>query len=187
MNSVTLDFAGPLASTKANAGVPLFSESSCATSPGIYLQTVALPGSYRVAYVGETGDSFLRRLRPENGAWVAGADRRRAQSGELSLEPYLSGIRSYGPGAKDPAEVRRVRQAILDATLLFLAPLECETKFRRCVEAEIIRALKLAGGEVASFLYNDWPQGRILQETLRLVIQEGVAIDGLADLASRSR
>jgi hypothetical protein len=183
---ITISAFGPYSLTEKDA-LPLFSRTPQASSHGVYLQTVELPHGFRVAEVGETGDSFAHRLRYKSSRWLAGSDRRSGQTHDLDPISYRQGIRIYITPPPDDREQRRWREEILNHTLVFFLPLTAERGYRCAVEAALIRRLKSnASSEVASFIYNDELGGRICEDKIAIQPPTAIVLEGLQESLSDS-
>ena len=157
-NQVTLAFDGPFSWSSTSDAMSLF-DTELRRHPGIYLWTVPQEGGHLVYYVGETGRSFQVRLLEhylEHAACMyhiyAPVEFGRGQKVLLWPGRYDSEIHK-SPG-ECIAEYSRLHEPVSELTNLYrfmLAPLSCENRVRRRVEAAIAGTLYNAPGVVGTF------------------------------------
>lgn len=130
---------------------------------GVYLWTVSLPEGYLVYYVGETGRSFEERMVEHYKGHVSGMYTLN------SPEDFSRGVKvPLWPGHYDRKNRKTVGECIAQSLVLadqiaaltrlykfFLAPLTCERRLRRRVEAAIASALSNQVGVVGQFQEED--------------------------------
>ncbi len=151
-------FEGPF-SWPGSPGAPSIFEAELRRTSGIYLWTVLLAQGYLVYYVGETGRSFEARLLEHYCEHASGMYH------VNSPEEFARGERVViWPGRYDPTMKKSAKECILECSRLgepitklayiyrfFLAPLSCETRIRRRIEAAIANTLYAAPSSVGLF------------------------------------
>jgi hypothetical protein len=130
---------------------------------GIYLWTVPLLEGYLIYYVGETGSSFKARLREHYRRHTA------ARYHVYSAQEFAHGKKlCLWPGRYDPTNIKtdeecrdncqRLTQPIQEMAALlrfFLAPMSCDKRIRRRIEATIAQTLYAAPGVIGAFQDKD--------------------------------
>ena len=124
---------------------------------GIYLWAVPLAEGYLTYYVGETGSSFSARLRQHYKEHVAARY-------HVHFRKSLRVVKNSASGRYDPTNIKtdeecrdvcqRLTQPIQGmAGMLrfFLAPMSCDKRIRRRIEAAIAQILYAAPGTIGAF------------------------------------
>lgn len=157
-DELIVSFAGPF-SWSGTPDAPCVYHVDEACRSGVYLWTVPLPDGHLIYYVGETGRSFGIRLRQHCDELVA------ARYHVYSAEEFARGEkRTLWPGRYDtidrrsddecqancPCLSKEIGEMML-VLRLFLAPLCCDKRIRRRIEAAIAQSLYAAPGKVGAF------------------------------------
>ena len=157
-DEIIISFAGPF-SWPGTADAPCVYEAEESREPGIYLWTVPGPDGHLVYYIGETGRTFETRLRQHYGELAA------ARYHVYSAPELARGEKvCLWPGRYDAVERKsdedcqvnckqlsgQIRQMML-VIRFFLAPLSCDTRVRRRIEAAIAHCLYAAPGIIGRF------------------------------------
>jgi hypothetical protein len=143
-----LVFNGPY-SFNDECGDTIFKENDILTAQGIYLWTVPIAGGYKPYYIGETGVSFLERLRTHAKEYLSGEYRIYESEAFVSGNKKLIWQGMWLPGTRDkmPEFIKAytgLAPKIIDFISLFrlfLAPIICETRTRKLIEGGIARFL----------------------------------------------
>ncbi len=148
MKAVDVAFQGPLAWTRGG-GADFIFEADVAQAAGVYLWTVETAEDYLIWYVGETGVSFHQRMKDHFKEQLSGMynayDPEAFARGEKLL--VWKGMYSVGEERRASdlldAEPNIWRAMVHFARVIrfFVAPLDCETRLRRRVEAGIAKHL----------------------------------------------
>jgi hypothetical protein len=155
---VVVPFTGPFSWPDTPDAQSVF-DAEVRQLPGIYLWTVAQRDGHLVYYVGETGRSFEVRLLEHYNEHAA------CMYHVYSPMEFARGEKvALWPGRYDRADRKsptecisqyaRLSAPIKELTYLyrfFLAPLSCETRVRRRIEAAIACALDAAPGVAGTF------------------------------------
>jgi hypothetical protein len=155
---VHLEFSGPFSWLASDLAPSIF-EAVAAQAAGIYLWTVDTPDGHLIYYVGETGVEFRQRLHQhlsrqlagmyhiyEPGMFAVGQKHAlwRGMYGrdrESSLAALVDRLPTLAPALADFVRLMRFH----------LAPLTCQTRLRRRIEAALARHLSRQPGLVGSF------------------------------------
>lgn len=157
-DGIIISFAGPF-SWHDTPDTPSVYEADQARKAGIYLWTVPLQDGHLIYYVGETGRSFNIRLRQHYEELVS------ARYHVYSAVEFARGEKlAVWPGRYDAIDRRsddecqancpRLSDQIQKMILVlrfFLAPLSCDTRIRRRIEAAIAQSLYATPGKVGIF------------------------------------
>lgn len=149
-DDMTIAFAGPF-SWPGTTDVRCIYDVDEGCTAGIYLWTVPRPDGHLIYYVGETGRSFSTRLHQHHEELAA------ARYHVYSAAEFSRGEkRLLWPGRYDPtnrksdeecqANCMRLSEQIQEMMLVlrfFLAPLSCDIRIRRRVEAAIAQSRAL--------------------------------------------
>jgi hypothetical protein len=162
METVELLFSGPLAWLPGGE-FPCLSDATVGRAPGVYLWTVPTPRGEMVYYVGETARTFARRMEEHLSEQLSGRYRLYEPSAFFRGEKNLLWRGVYGPGSEQsvwgfvrqlpalaPALVEVVR-----AMRFHVAPIACEHRIRRRIEAAIAQHLRRREGAVGAFQDDD--------------------------------
>ncbi|MCX5977669.1 MAG: hypothetical protein NTV33_12840 [Coprothermobacterota bacterium] len=155
---VTVSFVGPF-SWPGTSDAPSVFDGEEGRASGVYLWTVPLQEGYLVYYVGETGRNFRTRLLEHYLEHAA------AMYHVYSPTEFARGEKiALWPGRYDTVHRRSAKECISNYLLLceqikemtfllrfFLAPLSCEDRVRRRVEAAIANTLYAKPGIVGAF------------------------------------
>lgn len=157
-DEIVVSFAGPF-SWPGTADARCIYEADQVRKPGIYLWTVPRPDGHLIYYVGETGRSFGIRLR-QHYEELAGARYHVYSATEFARGEKIL----LWPGRYDVTERKSDEDCQANCTRLagqiwemmrvvrfFLAPLCCETRIRRRIEAAIAQPLYAASGIIGTF------------------------------------
>lgn len=157
-DDVTVSFAGPF-SWPGTPDAPSIFEVDERRAAGIYLWTVPHGGGHLVYYVGETGRSFAERLHEHYVGHAAGMYHVYAPAEFLQGEKIV-----LWPGRYDASNRRSTQECIAnypkltreihELTYIFrfmVAPLSCDGRVRRRIEAAIADALYAAPGLAGAF------------------------------------
>lgn len=158
MNELTISFIGPF-SWPATPDAPSIFDSDLRREAGLYLWTVRFDDGYLVYYVGETGRSFETRFLEHYCEHASGMYHVNYPA-EFSCGEKVM----IWPGRYDPTMKKSAKECILECLRLgepitklayiyrfFLAPLSCETRIRRRIEAAIANTLYAAPSSVGLF------------------------------------
>ncbi|MGO9302640.1 MAG: hypothetical protein ACLP3R_02920, partial [Candidatus Korobacteraceae bacterium] len=145
-------FAGPF-SWPGTPDAPSVFDVDEGHKPGIYVWTVSLPEGHLVYYVGETGRSFYERLFEHYREHAAAmyhvwSPAEFARGNKIQLWPGCQDVKEW------IANYSRLSESISKMTYIlrfFLAPLSCDTRIRRRIEAAIAQALYATPGIVGTF------------------------------------
>jgi hypothetical protein len=157
-DEITISFGGPF-SWHGTRDAPAVYDAAVAPKAGIYLWTVPLPDGHLIYYVGETGNRFGVRLR-QHYKELAAARYHIYSAREFAFGEKIALWQGrYDPvGRKSDDECRancaRLSERIREMALVirfFLAPLSCDTRIRRRVEAAIALPLFDAPGKIGTF------------------------------------
>jgi len=157
-DGVAVSFAGPF-SWPGTSDAPSVFDADEARQPGIYLWTVPVRDGHLLYYVGETGRSFGARLLEHYKEHAA------AMYHVYSPAEFARGEKvALWPGRFDAVHRKSAKECIANYPQLceqirgltfilrfFLAPLPCEDRIRRRIEAAIAKALYAAPGIVGAF------------------------------------
>jgi len=181
-------FTGPFSWVSAPDSTTLFSEG-VPKHFGIYLWAVSLPDGYLVSYVGETGRSFTTRMVEHY--------KELASCMYHLYEPqkYSQGEKvPIWPGRYDKADRKTPQECIEQYSALnhvvsasvrsyrfLLAPLDCDKRLRRRVEAAIASTLMSVPGKVGEFLDEGivYQSRREEEDPVEVSISSSVKIHGL--------
>lgn len=155
---MTVSFAGPF-SWSGTSDAPSLFDAEERRGSGVYLWTVALPEGHLIYYVGETGRSFGTRFREHYLEHAA------AMYHVYSPAEFACGEKvALWPGHFDAMHRKSEKECITKhgelceqiqkMTLMFrffLAPIYCEDRIRRRIEAAIAQALYAAPGIIGAF------------------------------------
>lgn len=183
-------FAGPFSWISTPNSPSLFS-GGMEKQSGIYLWAVPLPDGYLVSYVGETGRDFSTRMIEHFKEYAS-----------CMYHLYDPQMLSQGkkiqiwPGRYDKADRKSPQECIEQYSVLsdtvsaslrvyrfLLAPLECEKRLRRRIEASIARTLLSVPGEVGEFLDKGivYQPRREAEDSIEVAISSSVKIIGLPE------
>jgi hypothetical protein len=157
-DEITISFTGPFSWAGAS-DAPCIHDTDAVRKAGIYLWTVPLPEGHLVYYVGETGRNFSVRLRQHYGELAAAryhvysaVDFARGE--KLCLWPgrYDSIDRKTDEDcvAKLPSISEQIRE-MTGVLRFFLAPMSCDKRLRRRIEAAIAQSLYDSPGNAGTF------------------------------------
>lgn len=189
MWKVTVEFHGPLAWIRT-AGAEFIFEAEIARSAGVYLWTVETAEGYLIWYVGETGASFRHRMRDHFREQLSGmymvydpdafarGEKRLVWQGmyrrgeERRVPEFLEALPDIWPAVVDLAKALR----------FFVAPLDCDRRLRKRIEAAIAAYLYAQPGAVGAaqdrgirYEAPRWPN----EEPLELTILSSSPLRGL--------
>jgi hypothetical protein len=157
-SAVTLEFLGPFSWLSSDPATSIF-EAAAARTAGIYLWTVDTPDGHLIYYVGETGVAFRQRLYQhlsqqlsgmyhiyEPGLFAVGQKHAlwRGMYGrgrESGLAMFVERLPTLAPALADFVRLLRFH----------LAPLACQTRLRRRIEAALAYHLSCQPGLVGAF------------------------------------
>ncbi|MGB6476865.1 MAG: hypothetical protein WBF04_22660 [Candidatus Sulfotelmatobacter sp.] len=130
-----------------------------AQKAGIYLWTVPLSDGHLIYYVGETGRSFEIRLRQHYEELVSARYHvysavEFARGEKLMLWPGRWDVKDRKSDAECQANRSRLSEPIremISQFRFFLAPLTCDMRMRRRIEAAIALPLYALSGNVGAF------------------------------------
>ena len=154
---ILVAFRGPFSWTGAS-DCPSVYDVAESRAFGIYLFTVPLPEGYLIYYVGETGSSFRERL-PEHrrehyrATYEVCSAAGLARGERVVLWPGHFG-RNRKPLEECLANRERLSEPIremISIFRLFLAPLSCDTRLRRRIEAAIAHSVRGVPGNIGAF------------------------------------
>jgi len=157
-DEMSVPFAGPFV-WHVTPDAPSVFDTAEAHKAGIYLWTVPLPDGHLIYYVGETGRSFEIRLRQHYEELVS------ARYHVYSAPDFARGEKlMVWPGRWDTADRKSDAECQANATRLaepirnmmlvlrlFLAPMSCDTRTRRRIEAAIAQPLYAVPGKIGAF------------------------------------
>lgn len=157
-DEITISFAGPF-SWPGTPDAPSVFEAEVGRKAGIYVWTMPLQHGHLIYYVGETGRSFRLRLREHYTEHAA------AMYHVYSPAEFARGEKIVlWPGRFDATDRKSVKECIVNYANLcehirqmaltlrfFLAPLSCEERVQRRIEAAIAHSLYAAPGTVGAF------------------------------------
>ena len=157
-DDILIPFAGPF-SWAGTPGAPCVLEADEAHKIGIYLWTVPLPDGHLIYYVGETGRSFAVRLRQHYEELIGAryhiySAAEFARGEKVLLWPGRFDVKSRKSDAECQANCSRLSaqiQEMVSVLRFFIAPLNCDTRVRRRIEAAMAQALYDAPGLVGGF------------------------------------
>jgi hypothetical protein len=157
-DGVTVSFAGPF-SWPGTSDAPSVFDVEERREPGIYLWTVPLRAGHLIYYVGETGRNFGTRLLEHYTEHAAAmyhvySPAEFARGEKVALWPGRFDAAHRKSGKECIAIYSQLCAQIRELTFIlrfFLAPLSCEDRIRRRVEAAIANALYAAPGIVGAF------------------------------------
>jgi hypothetical protein len=175
-DEIVVPFAGPFA-WPGTPDTPCVYDADEARKIGIYLWTVPLPDGHLVYYVGETGRSFEIRLGQHYEELVSAryhvySAAEFARGEKLVLWPGRWDVKDRKSDDECKANCQRLSGAIREMMLtlrLFLAPMSCDTRTRRRIEAAIAQPLYAVPGNVGAF------QDRGVRYDPRMAAEEPIA------------
>jgi hypothetical protein len=155
---IIVSFAGPF-SWHGTPDAPRVYNADEARTIGIYLWTVPLPDGHLIYYVGETGRSFENRLREHYEEIISARYHvysavEFARGEKLALWPGRWDVKDRKSADECLANCQRLSEPIREMMLtlrLFLAPMSCDTRTRRRIEAAIAQPLYAVPGKVGGF------------------------------------
>jgi len=158
MEQMIVAFEGPF-SWPGVPGAPSVFDVDVRRKPGIYLWTVERSDGFLVYYVGETGRSFDVRMFEHYKEHAAGAYHlyspvEFAKGEKVPLWPGRYDSRDRRTARECVEQYARLAPAIFELTHIyrfFLAPVACDERPRRRIEASIWATLKAAPGLAGSF------------------------------------
>lgn len=187
-DAVSLEFSGPFKLYGAK-GKLLF-DQKVARLAGVYLWTVRFRGGFLINYVGETGNSFYRRMKDHMIQCLGG--NYRICDAEQLLEGrkiilwngmWRKGTRDLMPMFVDEKYVElapRIRDylKVLD---IFVAPFDTDKRTRRRIEGAIAFSLREQDDPIGSFISEDVRySGRKQNETpIQVAITSSAKLLGL--------
>lgn len=155
---VKLNFLGPY-SWLDMPDAPSLLEAETSRHPGIYLWTIPLAHGHLVYYVGETGRAFRVRMLEHYKEHASGMyhlyDPERFAKGEkISLWPGRYDVGERKTALECIVAYPHLCRAITELTGIYrflLAPLECDARLRRRIEAAIAAELMCQSDPMGSF------------------------------------
>ena len=159
MNTVNLDFHGPLAWLPADDADFIF-DAEISKNPGIYLWTVETPEGHLIWYVGQTQTSFHQRMKEHfkeqmSGSYEVNDPVLLAQGERKQIWPGYYGRNENWriPDFLDEMpSLCEAMVAVAKITRFFVAPMEGGQKFHLRVEGGIGNHLRDQPGVVGDFL-----------------------------------
>jgi hypothetical protein len=157
-DEIVVSFSGPF-SWSGTPDAPSIFDVEEALKAGIYLFTVPLPDGYLIYYVGETGRTFRDRLfehytEHASGMYHVYSPAEFARGEKIMLWPGRFDMACRKPKRECIAAYPELCVPIWEMTRmfrLFLAPLACDTRLRRRIEAAIANALYATPGVIGNF------------------------------------
>lgn len=157
-DEIIIPFSGPF-SWLGSSDAPSVYDADEARKAGIYLWTVPLPDGHLIYYVGETGRSFNIRLRQHHEELLSARYHiysavEFARGEKIALWPGRFDILDRRSDEECRANCPRLSEQIRGMMLilrLFLAPMSCDTRVRRRIEAAIAQSLYATPGKVGAF------------------------------------
>lgn len=150
-------FSGPFAWMDAPDAPSVF-HAIPAQTPGIYLWTVNRGDGHLVAYVGESGRCICTRLAEHYMEHAAGryslhdpVRYRLGEKHEIWPGHYGKDGRDLGDCVRASIQLAAQITELARQVRFFVAPIECETRIRRRLEAAIVDALFAVPGVVGTF------------------------------------
>ena len=157
---IIIAFAGPF-SWPGTTDAPSVFEVAEGRRSGIYVWTVPLPEGHLIYYVGETGRSFAERQAEHYKEHAAAmyhvwspTEFARGEKVELWPGRYDRDVTHRKSIKECIANYSRLSEPILKMAYIlrfFLAPLSCDTRIRRRIEAAIAQSLYVTPGIVGTF------------------------------------
>jgi hypothetical protein len=149
-------FSGPF-SWINQPQIPSLWEAPELSKPGIYIWTVELPEGHLIFYVGETGTSLRQRLgehykKLTTAQYHVYDPAQFARGKRVSLWPGT--FRNVKSVAECDAALPMLRKPITEIVRmlrLFIAPLDCDLRTRRRIEAAIAQPLYSISGMIREF------------------------------------
>ncbi len=170
---ISLEFSGPFAWSS-----PCVFDAHVSSHAGIYLWTVSTPEGDLIYYVGETGRDFTTRLTEHLKDQLAGMYR--IYDPHLFLQgvkkPLWNGMfgRLRERGLSDfVAKLSELSPALIRYVQIIrfhLAPLECDDRFRKRIEAALADHLYVQDGVVGQFQDDDIRYERTRQDEEPLTV-----------------
>ncbi|MEI7902674.1 MAG: hypothetical protein WCK89_20680 [bacterium] len=190
---VIVSFMGPF-SWPGISDAPSIFDAEEGRQSGIYLWTVPLREGHLIYYVGETGRNFRTRLLEHYMEHAA------AMYHVYSPAEFARGEKvALWPGHFDTAHRKSAKECVLNYSQFckqigeltyilrfLLAPLACEERIRRRVEAAIAKALSDTPGIVGTFQDRDirYAARKDNEEPIECVITSTVPLLGLPERLS---
>lgn len=158
-DEIAIGFSGPF-SWLGDPSTRSVLETDEAQRSGIYLWTVRLPDGHLIYYVGETGRSFAVRLQQHYKELIAAryhiySAPEFARGEKVLLWPGRFDTKQHKSDAECEENCQRLAkpiQEMLSVLRFFLAPLSCDQRVRRRIEAAIAQTLYAAPGMVGALV-----------------------------------